>query len=123
MRRVYRPGSTDCQPMQAPTPPQVSGPPYEQFLALVARSGMDIGRHGTYTEAYFEERARLYCSLLQQGEMMKITSEVTFPPVRNWFETTQDRPRLETALLRIAALNYCRNAWGQEQSWEATFVR
>lgn len=120
---VYAPGSTSCQPVRPPAPPPVSGPPYQQFLSLARNSGIDLGQHPGYSEQYFQQRAQLLCSLLRQGESMKITQEVQFPPELGWTETTQDRPRLETAILRVAALNYCQDAWPQEQQWEATFVR
>jgi hypothetical protein len=120
---VYMPGSTQCQPIQKPAPPQVSGPPYDQFLDLVRRSNINIEDHPTYSQGYFETRAQTYCELLQQGEMMKLTQEITFPPVVNWSETTNDRPRLETAILRIGTLNYCNAHWSQERQWEATFTR
>jgi hypothetical protein len=124
-RCVYRPGSTVCEPIgQAPqAPPRPSGPPYGQFLQLVSSSNIDIRQHPTYSEAYFNDRARLYCGLLAGGEMMKINQEVSFPPVINFTETPRDRPRLEVAILRTAALNYCPAYWPQQQQWEGTFVR
>jgi hypothetical protein len=93
------------------------------FLDLVRRSNINIEDHPTYSQGYFETRAQTYCELLQQGEMMKLTQEITFPPVVNWSETTNDRPRLETAILRIGTLNYCNAHWSQERQWEATFTR
>jgi hypothetical protein len=124
-RCVYRPGSTACEPVgQAPQPPQPpSLPPYQQFLQLVSNSNIDIRQHPSYTEAYFSDRARLYCDLLARGEMMKINSAVSFPPVTRLTEPPRDRPRMEVAILRTAALNYCRAYWPQEQQWEANFVR
>lgn len=120
---VYRPGSTVCEPITKPAPPQPSGPPYSQFETLARDSHIDLKLHPTYTEQYFNDRARLYCSLLAQGELMKIMREITFPPVVNWTETTNDRPRLETAILRIGALNYCKEAWSQEQQIEGSITR
>jgi len=122
-RCVYRPGSTACepvgQPQQAPPPP--SAPPYQQFLQFVGN--VDMRQHPTYTESYVNNRAGVYCDLLGRGEMMKINQEVSFPPVINLTETPRDRPRLEVAILRVAALNFCRAYWPQEQQWEGTFVR
>lgn len=120
---VYRPGSTACEPIAKPVPPQPSGPPYAQFEALARDSNVDLRLHPTYTEQYFNERARLFCSLLAQGELMKIVREISFPPVVNWTETPRDRPRLETAILRVGALNYCKNLWSQEQQIEASITR
>jgi hypothetical protein len=121
---VYQPGSTQCQPIEAPPMPgPTSATPYQQFLNLAAASGMDIGRHPTYSEAYFNDRARVFCGLLSQGELMKIVQQVTFPPVVNFTETASDRPRLEVAILRISALNYCKAYWNQEQQIEGTIMR
>jgi hypothetical protein len=120
---VYRPGSTTCQPLNAPPMPPVSGPPYQQFLQLIGTRGLDIKQHPTYSERYFNDRSRLYCSLLSRGELMTIVREVQFPPVINMFETPKDRPLLEVAILRIGTLNYCQGSWTQEQQIEGTIMR
>jgi hypothetical protein len=124
-RCVYRPGSTTCepigQPRQAPQAP--SSPPYSQFVQIIGNSGIDLRQHATYSDGYFENRARLYCSLLARGEMVKINQEVAFPPVVNFTETPRDRPRMEMAILRVAALNYCPAYWAQEQQIEGVLMR
>lgn len=120
---VYQPGSTRCQPLGPPPMPQTSGAPYEQFLKLVSDSGIDISQHPTYSEAYFNDRSRVYCDLLSRGELMKVVQQIQFPPVVNFTETTNDRPRLEVASLRIGTLNYCRAFWSQEQQIEGTIMR
>jgi hypothetical protein len=120
---VFRPGSTTCQPLSAPPMPPVSGPPYQQFLQLISASGLDINQHPTYSERYFTDRSRVYCSLLSRGELMAIVREVQFPPVINMLETPKDRPRLEVAILRIGTLNYCQGSWTQEQQIEGTIMR
>lgn len=120
---VYRPGSTACQPLGPPPMPQVSGPPYQQFLNLVSASGLNIGQHPTYSENYFNTRSRVYCDLLARGELMGVVREVQFPPVVNFFESPKDRPRLEVAILRIGTLNFCQGAWTQEQQIEGTIMR
>ena len=120
---VFRPGSTTCQPLAAPPMPPVSGPPYQQFLQLIGASGLDIKQHPTYSERYFTDRSRVYCSLLSRGELMGVVREVQFPPVINMFETPKDRPRLEVAILRIGTLNYCQGSWAQEQQIEGTIMR
>lgn len=120
---VYQPGSTTCQPIRPPPVPQVSGPPFQQFLTLAANSGMDISQHPTYSESYFDGRSRVYCSLLSSGDLMKIVQEVQFPPVVNFTETTNDRPRLEVAILRVGTLNYCGQFWSQEQQIEGNIMR
>jgi len=122
-RCVYQPGSTTCQPLGPAASPKPSGPPYKQFLDLAANSNIKLSQHSTYTQDYFNERSRIYCSLLQRGELMKITQEVQFPPVVHFTETTHDRPRLEVAILRIGTMNFCPTFWNQEQQWEVTFVR
>jgi hypothetical protein len=120
---VYQPGSTRCEPIRRPTAPQPSGAPFDQFVSIVSNSGMSLRDHPTYTPDYFGQQARLYCDLLARGEMMKINQAVSFPPIVHITETPRDRPRLEVAILRVAAINFCPNYFAQEQQWEGTFVR
>jgi hypothetical protein len=123
-RCVYQPGSTVCQPLQQkPQAPPVSGPPYEQFAGIATRSGIDLRLHPTYTTDYFDSRVRLYCSMLSQGDLMKITREVTFPPVLHMTESPKDRDRLEVAILRVGTASTCPSYWAQEQQLEGTIVR
>jgi hypothetical protein len=120
---VYQPGSTRCEPIRRPTAPQPSGAPFDQFVSIVSNSGMSLRDHPTYTPDYFGQQARLYCDLLARGELMKINQAVSFPPIVHITETPRDRPRLEVAILRVAAINFCPNYFAQEQQWEGTFVR
>ena len=120
---VYQPGSTRCEPIRRPTAPQPSGAPFDQFASIVASRGINLRDHPTYTPDYFGQRARLYCDLLARGEMMKINQAVSSPPIVNITETPRDRPRLEVAILRVAAINFCPNYFAQEQQWEGTFAR
>lgn len=122
-RCVYQPGSRTCEPTRAPTAPQTSGPPYEQFEAIVRNGGISLDDHPTYTSTYYGDRAQLYCSLLSQGEMNKILKEVTFPPVVHMTETPRNRSRLEVVILRVGTANACPSFWAQEQQFEATYVR
>jgi hypothetical protein len=120
---VYRPGSTICEPIRPPVAPPPSGNPCSQFLEVVENSGIDKTRHPTNSCDYFNERARAYCGLLAQGELMKVVKELQFPPVINWTETTTDRPRLEMAILRIGTQNFCADFWSQEQQIEGSVMR
>lgn len=86
-------------------------------------SHIDLSLHPTYTESYFESRANLFCGLLNNNDMTKLTEEITFPPVVNWTETPRDRPRLEAAILRIGTKAYCPGEGPQAAAWEATYER
>jgi hypothetical protein len=100
-----------------------TGTPYQQFQSLAAASGINLQLHPTYTERYFETRARLYCELLAAGEMVKLTTEITFPPVVNFTETAADRSRLEVAIMRVGTSAYCQQLTNLERQREATNVR
>lgn len=116
------PTNGTCENVQRPVI-DTSGPPYRQFVSLARASGMRLELHPTYTPAYFERRARLYCALLDAGEMVKLSSEISFPPVVNMTETTADRSRLEVAILRIGTAAYCPRRINEERQWEAANVR
>ncbi|MGA2843058.1 MAG: hypothetical protein ABSG18_23475 [Steroidobacteraceae bacterium] len=100
-----------------------AGPPYQQFQSLVAASGISLQLHPTYTQQYFEKRAQLYCGLLGANEIVKLTTEITFPPVVNFTETTADRSRLEVAIMRVGTASYCPQSANLERQWEATNIR
>jgi hypothetical protein len=120
---VYQPGSTRCEPIRRPTAPQPSGAPFDQFVSFVSNNGISLRDHPSYTPDYFGQRARLYCDLLARGEMMKINQEVGSPPIVRFTKTPRDRPRLETLILRVAAVNFCPNYFAQEQQWDGSFGR
>jgi hypothetical protein len=100
-----------------------SGPPYQQFISLATASGIRMDVHPSYTQQYFENRARLFCTLLGNGDMVKLSTEISFPPVINYTETTKDRSRLEVAILRVGTSSYCPQQINRERQWEATNVR
>jgi hypothetical protein len=97
-----------------------SGSPYQQFTSLAGASGIGMDAHPTYTQQYFEGRARLFCTLLGNGEMVKLEAEIKYPPVVNYSETTRDRRRLEVAMLRVGTSAYCPQHLNLERRWEAT---
>ena len=94
------PTNGSCPDAPVITPTQAEGAtPYENFEALVERSGIDLSKHPTYTESYFDQRAQQFCALLSDGNMTKLMIEVSQPPVVHMTESTNDRPRLETAIV------------------------
>lgn len=110
---------------ETPVQPRIdtTGPPYQQFQSLAAASGINLLLHPSYTQQYFETRARLYCGLLAAGEIVKLTTEITFPPATSLTETTADRSRLEVAIMRTGTSAYCPQFTNLEHQWEATNVR
>jgi hypothetical protein len=98
LRPVPTNGSCPDVPVGAPAV-SAAATLYQNFEALATRSGIDLSAHPTYTEAYFDERTQLFCSLLRDGNMVELMREVSFPPVVHFGETTQDRPRLEVAIM------------------------
>jgi hypothetical protein len=110
---------------ETPASPAIdtSGPPYQQFISLATASGIRLDSHPTYTQSYFERRSQLFCTLLNGGEMVKLSTEITYPPTVNLTETTKDRSRLEVAILRIGTSSYCPQRINEERQWEATNMR
>jgi hypothetical protein len=118
--KIYRPGAKPVIESEETT---ATESPYQRFAALAARSRIDLARHPSYTSEYFKDRADQFCVLLSEGKMTRVSEEVTFPPVLRFTETTQDRPRLETAILRVAASDICPQNASKEQDWERANVR
>jgi hypothetical protein len=116
------PQGTTCAPQASPAV-NADGSPYQQFQNLAEASHIDLSLHPTYTENYFESRANLFCGLLNRYDMMRLTHEITFPPVINWTEATRDRSRLEAAILRIGTKAFCPAEVQQAAAWEATYER
>jgi hypothetical protein len=116
------PTNGTCEPPASSTI-DASGPPYQQFISLATASGIMLDSHPTYTQQYFEKRAQLFCALLDGGEMVKLSTEITFPPTVNLTETTKDRSRLEVAILRVGTSSYCPQRIKEERQWEATNIR
>jgi hypothetical protein len=116
---IYQPGSTECQPIAAPELPPVSGAPYDQFVALAEAFGVDMSQHPSYSEGYFYERANIYCSLLQQQDANRILIQLL--NVASVWEPNGNFPKIERAILRVAALNYCPAYYADEQPFEATY--
>jgi hypothetical protein len=112
--------ATDCS---APVPvAPLTGTPYEQFQTLAANSHIDLSQHPSYTEDYFENRAQLYCNLMSSGDFTQLTTAVGSPPV-SWTETTNDRSRLEVAIMRVGTQAYCPQNSTNEQRFEQTYGR
>jgi hypothetical protein len=116
------PTNGTCETPAAPAIDR-SGPPYQQFISLAGSSGIRLDAHPTYTQQYFESRARLFCSLMGNGDMVQLSIETSRPPVVNYSETTRDRPRLEVAILRVGTSAYCPQHLNLERQWEAANVR
>jgi hypothetical protein len=110
---------------ETPAQPSIdtSGPPYQQFRSLAGASGINLQLHPSYTPQYFENRARLYCGQFAAGDIVKLTTEITFPPATNFTETTADRSRLEVAIMRVGTAAYCPQFTNLEHQWEATNIR
>jgi len=111
--------ASDCSLPASPSQMPAEGTPYQQFLEF---SQVDLNRHPSYTEEYFTQRAHVFCDLMHQGEMMKLTSEITFPPTR-WTESPNGRSMLEFDILKVGTRAYCSENSSQEQSFEYTFLR
>jgi hypothetical protein len=97
--------------------PRPAGPPFDQFAAIASNSGISLRDHPTYTPVYFDRRARLYCDLLARGDTTKINRAVGSPPLPI-AGAPHDRPRLEVAILLVAAINFCPSYFAQGQQWE-----
>jgi hypothetical protein len=95
---------------------------YTRFLGLASASGIDVRPHPSYTEAYVKERAQLFCGLMNDREMVKLTSASSFPPTR-WTESPKERPRLETAILVTGTETYCPQHNGLVEQWRRTNER
>lgn len=121
-RRPRPPENATTCAASAPMAP-LTGTPYKQFQTIAANSDIDLSQHPTYTEQYFEARAQLYCSLLSFGDFTKLLSEVSSPPVVHPTETTNDRSRLEVAIIRVGTKTYCPDNMAKEQQFESTYVR
>jgi hypothetical protein len=80
---------------------------YANFESVAIASGIDLRSHPSYTQQYVVGRAHSFCSLMANGDLTKLTSEITFPPVQSLFETTQDRSRLEAIILKTGTPAYC----------------
>lgn len=67
------------QAQKASPEPNSDSSLYGRFLQMARASGIDVGLHPSYTETYLKERSQLFCSLMNQGEMVKLTSAISFP--------------------------------------------
>jgi hypothetical protein len=107
---------------QARPEPQSESTLFQRFLKLTDAAGLDAKAYPSYTEAYVKERARFFCSLMNDGEMMKLTGAISNPPVR-WTEAPKEKPRLETAILVTGTPTYCARHNGLVEQWRQTFER
>ena len=95
---------------------------YERFRGIANGSLIDMRLHPSYTEDYVKERAKLFCSLMNNSDMQKLTMEIQYPPQR-WTETPRDRPRLETGILIAGTETYCPRNEGMVGQWRGTYER
>jgi hypothetical protein len=55
-----------------------SDPVYKAFESNAASSGIDISQYSGYSVEYVNERARLFCQLMDSGDMTKLTIQLSF---------------------------------------------
>lgn len=53
-------------------------PVYEAFEANAASAGFDLSQYSGYSVGYVNERARLFCKLMDSGEIVKLTTQLSF---------------------------------------------
>lgn len=93
---------------------------YDRFHGIV--NGIDMRLHPSYTENYVKERAKLFCGLMNNSDMQKLTTEIVYPPQR-WTETPKDRSRLETGILIAGTETYCPQNESLVGQWRSTYER
>lgn len=96
---------------------------YDNFRDILNRSRISLADHPSYTERYVTARAHLFCSLMTDGNLTKLTQEIVFPPVQNMTETVRDRSRVETAILMSGTPAYCPNNQPMANDWIRTNMR
>jgi hypothetical protein len=96
---------------------------YARFTGWLSRNGIDGAAHPSYDEAYVTSRARDYCGLLGAGELVKLSSEVTFPTQGAPSEPVRDRSRLEVLILEAGTQTYCPANEQTMEAWVQTNVR
>lgn len=55
-----------------------SDPVYEAFEANAASDGIILSEYSGYDVEYVNGRARLFCQLMDSGEMVKLTTQLSF---------------------------------------------
>lgn len=55
-----------------------SDPVYEAFQSNAASEGIDLSQYSGYTVEYINERARLFCQLMDSGDMIKLNIQLSF---------------------------------------------
>jgi hypothetical protein len=118
--------SAGLNPAPAPAPPAPTTDGevvYTRFVELATRSGIDLRDHLSYTKEYVLSRAETFCGLLAGGDMTKLTTEITFPPIQSFTETTRDRSRLEVAILQIGTDAFCPTYAPAVGQWRRTYER
>lgn len=96
---------------------------YDNFKDVLRRSGLLLGQHPSYTEQYVTNRARLFCGLMAEGNLTKLTQEIALPPVQSMMESPRDRPRFEAAILMAGTPAYCSNYQQTANDWLRTNMR
>jgi hypothetical protein len=96
---------------------------YARFSGWLSRNGIDGSAHPSYDEAYVTSRAREYCALLGAGDLVKLSSEVTFATQGAPSEPVRDRSRMEVLILEAGTQTYCPANEQTMEAWVATNVR
>ena len=79
---------------------------YQRFQQAAVNQGINLKDYRSFTEAYVQKRARLFCSLLDQGEIVKLQTELSFGTIV-WLEPKEKRPQLENIILQEGTDTYC----------------
>ncbi len=95
---------------------------YDNFKGVLDRSNLSLRQHRSYTEEYVTERAQLFCGLMSNGDITKLTQEISFPPIF-WSESAKDRPRLEAAILMAGTPAMCPANQPIANQWLHTYMR
>jgi tetratricopeptide (TPR) repeat protein len=96
---------------------------YDNFKDILGRSRISFAEHPSYTERYVTARGHLFCNLMADGNLTKLTQEIVFPPVQSMTETVRDRSRVETAILMSGTPAYCPNNQQTANDWIRTNMR
>jgi hypothetical protein len=55
-----------------------SDPIYNAFESSAASNGINLGKYSGYSVDYVNSRARLFCQLMDSGEMVKLSTQLNF---------------------------------------------
>ena len=114
--------STTCETLSrplAPLPPLGVSAYTQVGDRAFNRYGVDIGRHGSFSPDYVNNRAADYCAMLADGNFTRMMQMVSFSDAGGLFEDADGKPQLEMSILHVAALNVCPMYWAEQQGFEA----